>query len=179
MLAGKLFPETPVAHHCFQIADVRQQKVLIDHCAMHILELEKVAGCRNAHPLKISGCCFSRSPALGGIARALEPSGVETGHGHFTAIFRKRTGLPPVPGATERDSGAECSTGVLASPAGSARRGLQKTGRGLRKQEEAIRQRDEERIMKRRSSTQAREEAITELERLKALLKQSGIDPDA
>ena len=64
MLVGKLFPETPVAHHCFQIADVIQQKVLIDHCAMHILELEKWRA-ENAPPLKTSGCCFSAKPGTG------------------------------------------------------------------------------------------------------------------
>ena len=58
------------AHHCFQIADVRQQKVLIDHCAMHILELEKWQAAETL-TAEDQWMLFSRSPALGGMPEHL------------------------------------------------------------------------------------------------------------
>jgi hypothetical protein len=41
MLAENLFLTTTAAHHHFQIADLVHQKVLNDHCHLHVLELSK------------------------------------------------------------------------------------------------------------------------------------------
>ena len=118
---------------------------------------------------------FPRSPALGGIARALEPSSWETGHGHFTAIFRKRTGLPPVPGATERDSGSRVlNRSTLASPAGRLEEALrtQENRRGDQARKSVLLKK----LNASRRKLNASRRSHHRTGRLKALLKQSGID---
>ena len=41
LLAENLFKDSETAHHHFQLADLKQQKALNDHCQIHVLELNK------------------------------------------------------------------------------------------------------------------------------------------
>ena len=60
-----------MAHHLFQIADVRQLKILNDHCALHVLELNKwrTADALTKEPLTAEDqwMLFSATPSTGQI----------------------------------------------------------------------------------------------------------------
>ena len=171
LLADTLFAETLVAHHLFQIADIRQQKILNDHCALHVLELNKW---RTGEPLTAEDqwMLFFRDAK------------------HWSEL-PDRLSLPELKQAMatlHRFSDKERDYHLYQARQNALRE--QSTQQelleeALRKQEEAVRKQEEERLAKeverqaKEVERQAKEAALSELERLRALMKKSGMDPDS
>ena len=185
MLAGKLFPETPVAHHCFQIADIRQQKVLIDHCAMHILELEKWQAAETLTAEDQWMLFFREARHWAELPEHLNLPELKQAMATLQRFSEKERDYHLYQARQNAIREQSAQQEYWQAQQEALEEALRKQEEALRKQEEAIRQREEERIAKEEAqrkqeeAQRKQEEAITELERLKALLKQSGIDPDA
>ena len=168
LLADTLFAETSVAHHLFQIADVRQLKILNDHCALHVLELNKwrTADALTKEPLTAEDqwMLFFRDAK------------------HWSDL-PDRLNLPELKQAMatlHRFSDKERDYHLYQARQNALRE--QSTQQELL--EEALRKQEEERQAKEvaqqaeEKERQAKEAALSELERLRALMKKSGMDPD-
>ncbi|MCP5207230.1 MAG: Rpn family recombination-promoting nuclease/putative transposase [Hahellaceae bacterium] len=171
LLVENLFTATAVAHHHFQMADLVQQKILNDHCSLHVLELNK----------------WQTAPTL-----SIEDQ--------WMLFFREAKSWSELPAqldtpelrqamaTLQRFSEKEKAYHLYQARENAIRE--EKTQQSLL--EEALAKQEEERIAKeaersakeaersaKEAERSAKEAAILEQERLRELLRKAGINPDA
>jgi predicted transposase/invertase (TIGR01784 family) len=164
LLVENLFTATAVAHHHFQMADLVQQKILNDHCSLHVLELNK----------------WQTAPTL-----SIEDQ--------WMLFFREAKSWSELPAqldtpelrqamaTLQRFSEKEKAYHLYQARENAIRE--EKTQQSLL--EEALAKQEEERIAKeaersaKEAECSAKEAAILEQERLRELLRKAGINPDA
>jgi predicted transposase/invertase (TIGR01784 family) len=164
LLVENLFTATAVAHHHFQMVDLVQQKILNDHCSLHVLELNK----------------WQTAPTL-----SIEDQ--------WMLFFREAKSWSELPAqldtpelrqamaTLQRFSEKEKAYHLYQARENAIRE--EKTQQSLL--EEALAKQEEERIAKeaersaKEAECSAKEAAILEQERLRELLRKAGINPDA
>lgn len=164
LLADNLFPSTPVAHHHFQMVDLAQKKILNDHCSLHVLELNKWQPAPTLSMEDQWMIFFREAKSWSELPAQLNTPELRQAMATLQRFSEKEQAYHLYQ-ARENAIREEKTQQALLEEA------LAKHAEAVRKQEEERRAKEEERG--------AKEAALREQERLRELLKKSGIDPDA
>jgi predicted transposase/invertase (TIGR01784 family) len=168
LLTENVFGSKGAYHHAFQIADIKEKKILNDHCAIHVIELEKWQKSADQH--------------------TKEPLPTEDQWIYFFKEAKNWTELPDELTTPElklamttlqRFSEKEKAYHLYQARQNFIREERTKQAaleKALKERADAIRMKEKERRAK-EEERRAKEEERQEKERLLALLKKSGIDP--
>ena len=156
LLTDTLFPESGTAHHLFQVADLNQRKILNDHCALHVLELNKWQTAETLTAEDQWMLFFRDAKHWANLPDTFNLPELRQAMATLKRFSDK-----------ERDYHLYQARQNALREQSSQQQWLEEM---LKKQEEAQRKQEEERL--------AKEAALAELERLKVRMKAAGIDPD-
>jgi predicted transposase/invertase (TIGR01784 family) len=185
LLSENLFTTTEVAHHHFQMADMAQQKILNDHCSLHVLELNKWQTTPTLSMEDQWMIFFREAKSWSELPAQLNTPELRQAMATLQRFSEKEQAYHLYQ-ARENAIREEKTQQALLEEA------LAKHAEAVRKQEEERQAKEEERSAKeaalanqeierkaKEEERRAKEEAILEQERLREMLKKSGIDPDA
>jgi predicted transposase/invertase (TIGR01784 family) len=164
LLSENLFTTTKVAHHHLQMADLAQQKILNDHCSLHVLELNKWQTTPTPSIEDQWMIFFREAKSWSELPAQLNTPELRQAMATLQRFSEKEQAYHLYQ-ARENAIREEKTQQALLEEA------LAKHAEAVKKQEEAVRMQEEERREK--------EAALLEQERLRDLLKNAGIDPDA
>jgi predicted transposase/invertase (TIGR01784 family) len=178
LLAENLFNSTSVAHHHFEIADLAQQKILNDHCSLHVLELNKWQPAPTLSMEDQWMLFFREAKSWSELPAQLNTTELRQAMATLQRFSEKEQAYHLYQ-ARENAIREEKTQQALLEKA------LEKQEEERMAKEEALANQEEERMAKeealanQEAERRAKEAAILEQERLRKLLIKAGVDPDA